>query len=248
MAGYNKYLEKLNMKILIVEDEPPIAREVARLTRTLLGDKATIVEIVHSIDSAFQYLEKNAIDLCLLDLQLSNQNGYNILKNTVAGSFHTIIISAHTEQAQEAFEYGVLDFVPKPINKDRLKIAFDRFLGIKKTEDNKVKFLVVRKHQSNFIISVSDVLYFRATGYLVEIHLKSGKIEIYDKPLNRLEQILPDNFIRTHRSYIVDINQIQNYRHKGNSVYEVELKNNEVLPLSNGQYKLFKCKLTVKTS
>jgi DNA-binding LytR/AlgR family response regulator len=240
MAGNDYIMEKRNINILIVEDEPPIAREIERLTQQHLNSYHLNICIAHVLTEAFIRIEQTAFDLCLLDLQLANQSGFDILHGVVSRNFHAIIISAHTDMAIEAFEYGVLDFVPKPIKSDRLKLAFNRFLGLNKPEHSGVKYLVVRKRTENHIISISNVLFFKADGYLVEIHLGNGRMELYDKPLNRLEQILPENFIRIHRSFITDINQIQFYRHKGNAVYEIVLKNGLILPMSNGQFKIMK--------
>ncbi len=66
------------------------------------------------------------IDVLFLDLNLNGKDGFDLLKTSVSGAFHVIIISAHTEQALKAFEYGVLDFVGKPFNKERLARALDR--------------------------------------------------------------------------------------------------------------------------
>lgn len=240
MAGNYYNMEKRNLNILIVEDEPPIAREIKRLTLQHLHSYDLNICMAHTLNDAFMHIEQTSFDLCLLDLQLANQSGFDILQHIVSRNFHTIIISAHTDLAIEAFEYGVLDFVPKPIKMERLKLAFNRFLGLNKPEYSGAKYLVVRKRNENHIISINDVLFFKADGYLVEVHLTNGKMELYDKPLNRLEQVLPENYIRIHRSFITDINQIQFYRHKGNAVYEIVLKNGLVLPLSSGQLKILK--------
>ncbi|MFH1196462.1 MAG: LytTR family DNA-binding domain-containing protein [bacterium] len=231
------------MKILIIEDEPPIAEDVKDLTKSILGGKVEKIDVRHSLAEAFDYLDKHQIDLCLLDLNLKGKNGYEILQRSIAGSFHTIIISAYIDQAIEAFNYGVLDFVPKPVEEVRLKAAFDRYLGKLKNRDIFTKYLVIRKKNSNHIISIDQIIYFKALGYIVEVHLENGKVEVTDKPLNSLEQILPLNYIRVHRSFILDINHLDHYSHKGSGVYEIYLNNGETIPLSFGSYKNLKSKL-----
>lgn len=231
------------MKILIVEDEPPIADEIKVMTEDILCDKLEKIDVKHDLISAFDFLDKHRVDLCLLDLNLKGKNGYEILKRSIAGSFHTIIISAYTDQAIEAFNYGVLDFVPKPVDEERLKAAYDRYFGKLKNREIHTKYLIVRKKNSNHIISVDQIVYLKALGYIVEAHLSNGKVEVTDKPLNALEQILPLNYIRIHRTFIVDLSSIQYYTHKGSGVYEVTLSNGDVLPLSFSNYKILKNKL-----
>ncbi|MBK7227614.1 MAG: hypothetical protein IPH97_01775 [Ignavibacteriales bacterium] len=59
-------------------------------------------------------------------MNLNAKDGFELLKQVVSQSFHTIVISANINRAIEAFEYGVLDFIPKPYNIERLKAAFQR--------------------------------------------------------------------------------------------------------------------------
>jgi len=225
------------MKILIIEDEPPIAEDIREMSCSILSSRLSRIDIVYTLSEAERFLKDHTIDLCLLDLNLKGKNGYEILKHAAASAFHTIVVSAHTEQAIEAFQYGVLDFVPKPVERDRLSQAFDRYLNARGSAETSLKHIVVRKQRAYFLISVDEIMYFKAEGYLVRIVLKNGKSELIEKPLNRLIQLLPKDFLQVHRSYIVALDQIVSYRHKGGGVYELQLKDQTVIPLSPGMVK-----------
>ncbi len=225
------------MNVLIVEDEPPIAADIEDYAALFCGREKNRITVLHSLDEAQEFLGREKLDLLLLDLNLSGKNGFDILKDTVARRFHTIVISAYTDRAIEAFEMGVLDFVPKPISKDRMKLAFDRFFGLRKIEGKGAKYIVVRKLSQNFMVNVEDICFFRAVGYLVEIHKNDGKKDLIEKSLNFLEQILPDRFVRVHRSYIVDINRIASYRRLITGVYEISMKDGTRIPLSVSRLK-----------
>lgn len=227
------------MRILIVEDEPPNAEYLERCVWDILGDKIQGIEIALTLDEAFEYLKNHTIDLCFLDLNLSGEDGYDILKRAVAMPFHTIIVSAYTERAIEAFEYGVIDFVPKPYNIDRLRQAFERYFG-RSEIPGRMKYLVIRKLGEHKLLGVENIAFFKAVRYLVEAHLANGKTEYLDKSLNRLERILPSNFVRTHRSYIVNIHYVEAFRHTDSSRYQVRLKGGEVLPVSRNRSHNFK--------
>jgi len=227
------------MNILIVEDEPPIAEYIQKCTRSILGGRIKELYISYSLQDALINFDNHNIDLCLLDLNLSGEDGFEFLKKSMSRPFHTIIISAHTDRAIQAFEYGVIDFVPKSFNLDRLKKAFDRYFGRIQTHAA-AKYLVCRKQNSNFLVPAENVVYIKAARYLVEVHLADDDIELLEKPLNRLEQILPENFIRIHRSYIVNINCISSFKHAGGSVYQLQLKNGEILPISRYRFKKVK--------
>jgi len=228
------------MRILIVEDEPLIAEYIEELSQSILGDKIRSIKAIHSIEMAFYYLAEHSIDLCLLDLNLNGKNGYDILKKAVSGAFHTIIISAYTNQAVYAFEYGVLDFIPKPFDEERLEQAFQIYFDRGKRNQLPTKCIAVKEGPKVKIIKVNQVQYFKAIDNYVEVVLKQGKKELLDKPLYRLLQILPSNFIQIHRSYIIDINQIASFGHSGGGLYQVKLQNSATLPLSREKYKELK--------
>ena len=226
------------LRILIVEDEPPVARYIERCCRSILKGKIQALDIHHSLRDAVSYIFQKPIDLCLLDLNLKGENGYELLRSAVSGAFHTIIISAHTDQAIEAFKYGVLDFVPKPFEEEDLRSALDRYLDrVVGSRNIATQYLSTRKGKSNVVFPVAEVLYFKAADVYVEAHLQDGKIELLSKSMDRLEQILPSRFFRIHRSYFVKISQIQSYTPVKEGACQVFLKNGDVLPLSRRRRK-----------
>jgi len=227
------------MRILIVEDEPPIAEYLEKCIWDILDSKIRNIHISLTLEEAFEYLKNNTIDLCFLDLNLSGEDGYEILKRAVSMPFHTIIVSAYTERAIHAFEYGALDFVPKPYNIERLRQAFERYFG-RVEIPGLTKYLVFRKLNEHKLLAVENITFFKAVRYLVEAHLENGQVEYLDKPLNRLEHILPDNFVRIHRSYIVNLHFVEAFQHKDSGIYQVRLNGGEVLPLSRNRSRNFK--------
>ena len=221
------------MRILIVEDEPPIAEDIERAVRSLLGPRIQAVEVCWTLEKALLRLEGEGIDLCLLDLNLSGESGFSLLRQAAARPFPTIIVSAHTEQALRAFEYGVLDFVPKPFTRERLNKALDRCFDRRPPEPGaEARVLVARQGRENILVPAAEVLFFKAARYLVEAHLEDGRQILLDKPLDRLEQILPSRFVRVHRSFLVDRERIASYAHRGGGRYRLRLKSGHELPLS----------------
>jgi len=228
------------MKILIVEDEPPIAYDIKKMCESVLEDKDVHIHIVFSFDQAKDYLSEHAIDLCLLDLNLNGKNGYDILKQSVASSFHTIIISAYVDQAIYAFDYGVLDFIPKPFEEKRLRKALDRYFNTDDNPNLNARFLAIKDMQGIRVIPVQNILYFKGADNYVEAYLKDGHRELVDKPIYRLVQILPSHFKQIHRSYVIDLNKISFLGHVGCGQYQVKLNNQQVLPVSRQKYKELK--------
>lgn len=227
------------MKILLVEDEARVAKRIERMTRSFFGKK--LEKICHSEDlaEALELMEQEVFDLVLLDLNLNGDDGFELLKETVSRPFHTIIISAYKEKAIIAFEYGVLDFVPKPFNEERLAGAFLRITDTEKSATG-TKYLAVKKRGNLSLIDVEELRYIQGAGIYTELHLKNGQKEVHDKSLEKLEQLLPAHFVRIHKSYIVDLQEAREILVESGSKYSLRLTNGESLPIGRTRYKELK--------
>ncbi len=220
------------MRILIVEDERPTAEDIACLVKEILGKEITSLHIETTLDNALHFLNEKPIDVLLLDLNLNSKDGFHILKQIVSKSFHTIIISANSNRAIEAFEYGVLDFIPKPYSTERLQAAFQRLKSSHAADGHAIKYLSVKKGFEIQVIPLEDILYFKSDNIYVELHLRGGHRVIYDKPIKQLGSLLPRNFCRIHKSYIVDCENIKAIQTLGGGQYRAVLHSGDCLPVS----------------
>ena len=228
------------MRILIVEDERPTAEDIQFLVKQILKKEITSIHIETSLDNALMYINEKPIDVLLLDLNLNARDGFQILKQVVSKSFHTIVISANINRAIEAFEYGVLDFIPKPYNIERLKAAFQRIKSSHAMDGHSIKYLSVKKVFEIQVIPIVDILYFKSANIYVELYLKDERILIYDKPIKQLTALLPSNYCRIHKSYIVNIETIGKIQTLGGGQYRVVLKSGDCLPVSRKKIKVLK--------
>ena len=144
------------MKILIIEDEARIAKRIERMTR-IFFDKEVQILLCDSLENGLNTIDQNTIDLLLLDLNLNGEDGFDVLQNVVAKSFQTIIISAYTDKAITAFNYGVLDFVPKPFDENRLAQAFIRYTAPERKAGSDIQFLAVKKAKTIKLITIKDI-------------------------------------------------------------------------------------------
>ncbi len=225
------------MKILIIEDEPAIARRTQRLTQSILGEEIDQIHICNSVESGLAYLAKQEIDLLLLDLNLHGADGFSILEQMMAAPFHTIIISAYKEKAITAFEYGVLDFIPKPFNQNRLAKALERFQKPSAEPITEAKFLAIQKKGRYQMMPIEHLLYVKGAGIYAELFFKDGSKEIHNKNLDKLSQLLPPHFDRIHKSYIINNQEIEELLVEPGSKYTLVLKGDIQVPISRSKYK-----------
>jgi two-component system response regulator LytT len=224
------------VRILIVEDEPAIARRIERFTRELLGADLTSIEICTRLEDAARAVDRAVFDVVLLDLNLHGRDGYALLERAAAGAFQTIVISAHADRAIEAFDRGVLDFVAKPFDRARLERAYRRLLD-RTRPDAGARLLAVRKHGAIVLVPVADVLYVKGAGAYSELVLRDGRSELHGKSLDGLSLLLPPVFERVHKSYIVRIDEIARIHVREGTRYDLELRSGERLPIRRQRYR-----------
>ena len=220
------------MRILIVEDERLIAEDIKLLVEQILHNEITSIHIEVTLESALIYLREKPIDVLLLDLNLNSKDGFQLLQQAVSQSFHTIVISANINRAIEAFEYGVLDFIPKPYNIERLKAAFQRLRSSHALDGRSIKYLSVKKGFEIKVIPLEEIKYFKSANIYVELHLFNDHIIIYDKSIKQLIPLLPSNYYRIHKSFIVDRNNVKSIQSLGGGKYRVILNSGDCLPVS----------------
>ncbi len=221
----------MSFNLLIVEDEPLVAKRLSRLSTDILDDQISALHLAPDLDAARNLVSSNPIDLILLDLNLVGSDGFELLKEFTSKAAHTIVVSAETTRALEAFEFGVLDFVPKPFTRDRLAKALARFWKPAFANEPATRQIAFETGTGFDVVSTIDILYFKGADKYSEAMLKSGAVKFHTKSLNRLEDILSANFVRSHKSYLVQRGAIKSLRSLEGSRYEMDLVDGNSLPI-----------------
>jgi len=232
------------MKIVIVEDEPVIAARLQRQVAEILATHEPDIKWFDNFDDAQSFVMEEPLDLLFLDLNLHGRSGFDLLTTLSAQSFFTIIVSAYAEQAIKAFEFGVLDFIAKPFNKTRLEQAINRY-----SQQQKIglsKQLAVKKPSGLQLISLEDVAFIKADGHYTQVTELSGQQHLHDKAIDKLTMLLPESFVRIHRSYVVNAQHVNGLSAASGGVYRIELNNGELLPVSRSKYKSIKQQLMLE--
>ena len=227
------------MRILILEDEIRAAKQLQKMLFRLLGSENLSIQVHTELDEAQAYLGQNPIDLLILDLNLNGEDGFEFLKAFSAESFETIICSAYKEKAFQAFEYGVLDFLSKPLEVDRLEKALAR-LNRETSAKQAAKYLVIKKSLNNLILPLEDVSFLEAQEHHTLVGLKDQRKELHHKSLSKLQKLLPDNFERIHRSFVVNKDHMSEIKLFEGSKQVLILSNGVNVPIGRKYYAAFK--------
>jgi two-component system, LytTR family, response regulator LytT len=231
------------MNILIVEDEILIAQGLVRSLKAYFGSRIKRLDHFSQLEAAIEKIQTSDIDLVLLDLNLFGQDGFDILQLTNASSFHTIVVSAYADLAIRAFEFGVLDFVAKPFTQDRLTKALQRFDN-QSSHHALTQSLAVKKLGQLQLLAIQDINYIQADGHYSQIWMTDGSSHLHDKSIERLLNILPNYFLRTHRSFAVNLHHVKQIKIETGGKYSVDTFNFAAIPLSRSYYASLKSLLS----
>jgi DNA-binding LytR/AlgR family response regulator len=199
------------MKCLIVDDNT-----MARMALKQLVSQVPALELEAECSDAmeaYKELNNKQVDLLLLDIEMPDMSGLDLIKKLGNNKPLIIFTTAKKDYAVEAFELNVVDYLVKPITLPRFKQAIDKAYEALESNKEEVKveeqgFVFVKDNGVLKRISIDDILYLEAMGDYVKVHT-SQKFHVVHATLKSIEEKLPSSkFVRVHRSYIVAINKI----------------------------------------
>ena len=212
------------MKALIVDDEP-LAREGMAL---LLRDEPAISSIAEARNGAeaVDLIRAQAPDLVLLDVQMPEMDGFGVLRAIGAESMPPVIfVTAHDRYAIQAFEVNAIDYLLKPVTRERCSQALARVrerIGVGVDNRHVMSLLqqlaappkylarvALRSAGKISFVNLEDILYVQAAENYVQLHLRTVR-HLLHVPIATFENSLdPQLFLRIHRSLIVNVKHVQ---------------------------------------
>lgn len=234
-------------KAVIIDDEP-LACE---LVKEYLNGFADIecMAVCHDGFEGLKAISTHKPDLVFLDVQMPKITGFEMLE-LLDDAPSVIFTTAFDQYALKAFEAQAVDYLLKPFSLDRFKQAVTRFLergvdaGRAQTEkllqDQKLERLVVRDDSRIRIIPLQDISFLEAEDDYVHIHSSHGKFT-KKKTLSSYQDQLPASlFLRVHRSYLVNMQQITRIDPYEKSSHVATLINGTKIPVSKSGYQMLK--------
>ncbi len=214
------------LRVVIVDDEAPARRYMRRLLEAapnvqVEGEAATI-------DQARRAIHEHRPDALFLDVLLTRDNGFNLLK----GLDHTpavVFVTAHSDFAAQAFEIEAVDYLLKPVSPARLAQALERL------RPRSGGHLATRTKNGTRLIKTGDLTIIQAQGDYVRLCSAAHGDELMHITLKRLAEQLPmPPFYPVSRSMIINLEHISHLSHRGGSQTEVSF-NNSVAPIILGR-------------
>ena len=210
------------IKILVIDDEVLIA-ELIKSYLSSFGFSE--IFLAHTRNTAIQAINHVQPDLVLLDLHLQQpKDGLDIAKILdEKGDLPYIFITANADMLiiQEAIHTKASSYITKPVKKADLFAAIQ--IALKANSKPETSFLLIKEHNNNVKISYDEILYIESNSNYINIFTRTQKI-MTRQSLDWAEQELPENqFMRIHRSYIVNIRAVQRTHSKSVFIGDIEI-------------------------
>jgi two-component system, LytTR family, response regulator len=219
-----------SIKAIIVDDE-----RLARLNLRKLLQPYPEIDVAGeaaSCENAMELIRFHNPQLIFLDIQLSGETGFDLLE-VIDHSIKIIFVTAYDEYAIRAFEVNAIDYLLKPVNPERLKAAIEKVIRQEKTQESEAKsyeysdsiYVRLNNFASRFI-KISSITFIEPVGNYSRIFTIEGKHCLVLKTLKQWQEELPEkNFVRIHRSSIVNIEHVDHIEKDSDTQHRAYLKN-----------------------
>lgn len=219
----------MRYKTIIVDDERLARREMRRLLAEF--DEITFAGEAENLAEAVDLIENEKPHLVFLDIQLGNENGFDLLEKT-ARDFKLVFVTAFDAYAIRAFEVNALDYLLKPVNPERLAKAIGRIGDEARGEKSDWRPLdfddriFLELGSRSVFLKVSEISHINSAGDYSEVFTTDKRKFLLEKSLREWEARLPEkHFLRIHRQTIINLEQIEEIESWFNRTFQVRLKN-----------------------
>ena len=215
-------MQKMELKCLIVDDEK-LAQDVIEKYISSIPTLKLVGKCDNAID-ALSFLHNNTVDLLFLDLNMPELSGLEMLK-TLSVSPKVILTTAYSEYALESYEYGVIDYLLKPIKLERFIRAVNKVIEsykpqkdslVEQTKDTSTG-LFLKEDQVTYQLAYNEILFIEAYGNYLKVHTSERTYVTRDTMHDMVEKLPEQLFQRVHKSYTISMSKIELV--KGNRVY-----------------------------
>jgi DNA-binding LytR/AlgR family response regulator len=198
------------MRCLAVDDEPlalTVIRQFCKRTPFLTLEWEALSAI-----EAKKIIESNHVDLIFLDINMPNMNGIELIQEMEEMPL-VIFTTAYPEFAISGYELNAVDYLLKPFSFDRFTKAVTKASELYTLRQNSVttpaeNYLMIRVEYTTVRIEIEDIDYIEGLKDYIKIYTNNGKNYVTKSSMKNISERLPQNFVRAHKSYIVNIEHV----------------------------------------
>lgn len=223
------------MKAIVVEDSRLARQGLLRMLQQFIG--LEVVGTAEHPSSALTLIEQHRPDVIFLDIHMPGETGFDLL-DKLDYTPQVIFTTAYSEYAYRSFEYNAVDYLLKPISKERLADAVNKLsaspapvdLSVEPLERNSKIF--IKDGDECHLVTLSDIRYFESCKNHVRVFF-DNKNAFIKKPLSTLEERLPGQFFfKVSRQFIVNLFEISSIDESVGDGYDITMSDKKIITVS----------------
>lgn len=242
------------LQCIFIDDEPKAITALAYDIQRIEQPETNLLASFTKARDALSYLSSPSgsdVDVVFLDIEMPDLNGLTFLDAFKDRNFDVVFTTAHSRYAIDAIRKGAFDYLVKPINRKELRSALERLLVRRRKKEgeegptlpetpsfgegeSRIRLKVDRKV---LFLEPDEIIYCESDGNYCHIYLEGGKSLFLTQQLKAVGKLLPTpQFLRTHKSYIVNIHKVKAYHRVE---HYLMLSNDKQIPVSRQLWSYF---------
>ena len=233
------------MRTVIIDDENSV-RETTKMFLELYAKDIEIVDECASVDEGYVSLCRNKPDLVLLDVEMPDGTGFDLLAKFEKLKFSVIFITGHNDFAIRAFKFSAVDYLLKPLDPEDLINALERARQLKdheidrfnlmakinKDDSGKLPERIVLSDVDNlYMVETKDIIRCKSEGNYTYFNLNDGSEILISRTLKEYDEMFGNSqFFRTHQSHLINLNYFSRYNKKEGGF--IVMKDGSEVPLA----------------
>ena len=218
------------MNILLVDNEPVIRTTLKEMVTVWASGRHTISE-AGGVTEGLNMIEQIQPDILLLDVEMDDGTGFDLLRQLHAPRFQLIFTTAHNQYAIQAIKFSAIDYLLKPVHPEELYTALQKAAGNLHQHtlqhqlavlmeqmggrSSSEKQIVLKDIDKTYFVKTGDILFCEADGSYTRFYITGAEPILVSRNLRSYEELLsPAGFIRTHHSCLVNPAKIKVYDRK----------------------------------
>lgn len=244
---------------MAIDDEPLALRQIKSYIDRI--EEAELVEMCSNAIEAKQMLEQESIDVMFVDINMPDVNGLDFVRSLTNAPI-VIFTTAYSEYALEGYRLDAVDYLLKPFPFEDFKRAFEKASSVVELQkmrreklsleseieaadnerEKECDYISIKADYKVTLVKYNTIIYAESVGEYVRLHLNDGSTLTTLYRLKNMESALPSaNFMRVHRSYIVNLSRVTSYT-RG----KIYLDNGDYVPVSLNYREAFRDYLASK--
>ncbi|MCI5054764.1 MAG: LytTR family DNA-binding domain-containing protein [Flavobacteriales bacterium] len=233
------------MRVAIVEDE----NKQRKLLVNLVKGNEYVADVMEasSVKEGVDLFKKQNIDLLLLDVNLPDGSGFDLLEKIKPANIKVIFITSFDSYAIKAFKYSAIDYVVKPVDPEELHQAIDKAKEMLELEDSQLKIdtllsninspneggarILLNTLQEIFVVYTNQIIRCQSDGNYTKFFMDNGDAVMVSKKIKEYEPILKEHrFFRPHKSHLINLNYVESFRKSDGGA--IIMKDKSEIPLA----------------